>query len=61
MALGKPATQSFTAYGGVASRAVDGITNSLFNAGSCTHTEHHPSWWMVDLEKQAYVTKVIKD
>ncbi|RED98371.1 galactose-binding domain-containing protein [Marinoscillum furvescens] len=44
------ATQSSTAYDGVASRAIDGNTNGSFGAGSVTHTsDEHQPWWQVDL------------
>ncbi len=36
--LGKPTTQSNTAHGGQASRAVDGNTNGHWSRGSTTHT-----------------------
>lgn len=50
LALGAPATQSSTAAGGVASRAVDGSTNGAWSGGSVTHTNvGDPSWWEVDL------------
>ena len=51
VSLGKPATQSTTGFGGVASRAVDGNTNGVYNGGSVTHTatgDPEP-WWEVDL------------
>ena len=50
VAKGKTATQSSTAYGGVASRAVDGNTDGVFSDSSVTHTDSAAgSWWMVDL------------
>ncbi len=51
LARGKPAIQSSTRHGGIASKAVDGNKNMDFHAGSCTHTriERRP-WWRVDLE-----------
>ena len=53
MAIGKTATQSSTGFGGDASRAVDGITNGDFGAGSVTHTSMSPidnnPWWQIDL------------
>ncbi|MBG6134373.1 alpha-L-fucosidase [Longispora fulva] len=53
LAYGRPATQSTTAWGGDAGRAVDGNTNGSWGAGSITHTsdpatEANP-WWQVDL------------
>ena len=38
MAVGKPASQTSYAYGGVASRAVDGNTSGNWGDGSVTHT-----------------------
>ena len=50
IALGKPARQSTTAFGGDASRAVDGNTSGQWGAGSVTHTEDERyAWWEVDL------------
>lgn len=50
LAQGKPATQSSTEYGGVASRAVDGNTSGNWNDGSVTHTATEGApWWQVDL------------
>ena len=49
--LGK-ATQSTTAYNGVASRAIDGNTDGVYSAahGSVTHTNGSNSWWQVALD-----------
>ncbi len=50
LAQGKPATQSSTAAGGVASRAVDGNLNGNYSANSVTHTAGSAQpWWQVDL------------
>jgi len=47
---GRPTTQSSTCCGGSSSRAVDGITNSIWGGSSCTHTSrNHQPWWRVDL------------
>ena len=52
-ALSGIATQSSTAWGGVASRAIDGNTDGVFGDGSCTHSADPPSetnrFWEVDL------------
>src|SRR3954452_15332870 len=49
-ALGKPATQSSTGWGGAASRAVDGNTDGNFFDNSVTHTLLEANaWWEVDL------------
>ncbi|MCJ7622722.1 MAG: discoidin domain-containing protein [Anaerolineaceae bacterium] len=54
LAVGKPASQSSTfshPYSG-ANRAVDGVTDGQFFAGSTTHTnEDYRAWWQVDLGK----------
>jgi hypothetical protein len=49
-ALCKTVTQSSTAYGGDASRAVDGRTDGNFSNNSVSHTNYEEqAWWMVDL------------
>ncbi|KAI8489900.1 hypothetical protein Bbelb_322610 [Branchiostoma belcheri] len=61
VALGKTADQTSTlASGGAASRAVDGNTNTVFNNGSCTHTQDEtgPSWW-VDLGQPYMMTRIV--
>ena len=50
MALSKPATQSSTFDGGVASRANDGSTDGDWANGSVNYTGKGPAWWEVDLE-----------
>lgn len=51
IARGKPAKQSSTTQGGVASRAVDGNIDTIYSKGSCTHTHYDTEpWWRVDLE-----------
>ena len=50
VAAGQPASQSSEAYGGEASRAVDGSMASAWGSGSCSHTQNKvPPWWQVDL------------
>ncbi len=50
-AQGKSASQSSTAFGGVATRAVDGNTDGVYNHKSVTHTHiESNAWWEVDLE-----------
>ncbi|XP_070542883.1 uncharacterized protein [Ptychodera flava] len=58
-AYNMPAYQSSVDRGGVASRAVDGETNSDFASDSCMHTarEQDP-WWKVDLQLPHYVYAV---
>jgi len=57
----KPATQKSTAWGGVPSRAVDGVTDGNWGTGSVTHTAEDGSpepWWQVDLGAAAPITDV---
>jgi hypothetical protein len=50
VAMGKPATQSSTAFDSPAARAVDGNTDGSFEAGSFSHTDFdQQAWWQVDL------------
>ena len=59
MALGGHAHQTSTVEGYVASRAVDGNTNTVLTQGSCTHTDiEYKPWWRVKLSKYYYVRKV---
>jgi hypothetical protein len=61
VATGKPATQKSTAYGGVASRAVDGRTDGAFGGGSVTHTAEDGSaepWWQVDLGESVPIDEI---
>jgi hypothetical protein len=60
LALGKPANQSSTGFGGTADRAVDGDTNGNWFHGSVTHTnfEFQP-WWEVDLGAQTNIGSVV--
>jgi alpha-L-fucosidase len=53
LAPGKAATQSSDAYGGAASRAVDGNTSGNYFNNSVTHTAGAAAqdWWQVDLGK----------
>ena len=56
IAAHKPASQSSIAYGGDASRAVDGNRDNAWNNRSVTHTDFQDhSWWKVDLEKEESV------
>ncbi len=50
LGLLRPSTQSSSDFGGVAARAVDGLRDGNWAAGSVTHTltEARP-WWQVDL------------
>ena len=54
-----PTASSTAAWGGVASRAVDGSTNGAWDANSCTHSEGNgPHWWRVDLGRTVDVSAV---
>lgn len=60
VALGRPAFQTSTAFGGVADRAVDGNLDGGFGGGSVTHSD----WgefraWRVDLQQVRDVDQVI--
>ena len=53
IALGKRVTQSSTAFGGDARRAVDGKVDGNYAHHSVTHTEFQSKpWWQVDLDKE---------
>ncbi len=54
VALNKPATQSTTRFGGVASRAVDGNTSG----NSFTHTDFEQGWWRVDLLDEYDISRI---
>lgn len=50
IALGKTVQQSSTAYGGKASRAIDGDTDGIWRNGSVSHTAAEAqAWWEIDL------------
>ena len=61
VARGGKTTQSSTAHGGVAERAIDGNKNTDYNAGGQTHTDGSGSiapWWEVDLGKSVPVERI---
>jgi len=59
LAYNKPTIQSSTSPGGSSSRAVDGIINTNYIDGSCTHTLFEANaWWRVDLGQVDPVTEV---
>lgn len=62
IALGKPAFQSSTEYGGTAERGNDGGLSGDWNDGTCIHTGSRSSgeWWTVDLGANGTVVKVVK-
>ena len=59
IAFGKQTDQSSVSFGGVSSRAVDGISNTDYYANSCTLTdrEYNP-WWRVDLGQVEPVSEI---
>lgn len=61
LALNRTATQSSTAYSGVASRAVDGDTNGNWAGGSVTHTNASDDdhWWQVDLGSSQSIGDIV--
>lgn len=54
------ASQSSTAHGGVASRAIDGNTSGNYNDGTATHTQEGTDepWWEVDLGREMPIEKI---
>lgn len=53
------ATQSSTAYGGNAQRAVDDNTSSKWSDGSITHTNYGSSnWWKIDLGQGSEISRI---
>jgi hypothetical protein len=58
-ALGKPALQSSTSFGGDASRALDGNRDGAYASNSTTHTSaEHQSYWQIDLGAAYYIDEV---
>ena len=51
----------YFALDGDADHAVDGMRNSEFNDGSCTHTieDTDPTWWLVDLGEESVISSII--
>ena len=59
IALGKRVTQSSTAFGGDARRAVDGKVDGNYAHHSVTHTEFQSKpWWQVDLDKEETIRQI---
>lgn len=59
IALGKRVSQSSTAFGGDASRAVDGKTDGDFGHQSVTHTNFQSKpWWQVDLDSEETIRQI---
>ncbi len=59
VAAGKPASQISTAFGGAASRAVDGNTDGNYDHGSVTHTLNVTgAWWEVDLQQATTILRI---
>ena len=58
------ATQSSTAYGGDASRAIDGGQSTTYGDNSCTHTDNlsasgGENWWQLDLGRVVDIGSVL--
>jgi putative heme-binding domain-containing protein len=55
------ASQKNTAYGGVASRAIDGNTSGKYGAGGQSHTQINTldPWWEVDLGSEVPIDSVV--
>ncbi|MBU2951460.1 discoidin domain-containing protein [Tamlana agarivorans] len=59
LALNGTATQSSTANGGAASRAIDGNTNGAWSSGSVTHTSAEDgAWWALDLDGEYNIGEI---
>ena len=59
IALGKRVTQSSTAFGGDARRAVDGKVDGNYGHNSVTHTNFQSKpWWQVDLAKEETIRQI---
>ena len=62
LAFRKPTQQISTYKDAVASKAVDGVRNGDYDAGSCSHTLlSEKPWWKVDLGKQVCFIKFQKE
>ena len=59
LAFGKQTNQSSVEFGGVSSRAVDGISNTDYYANSCTRIDKELNpWWRVDLGQVEPVSEI---
>lgn len=59
VAGGKPASQISVDYSGIASRAVDGNTDGIYDDGSVTHTVAAVgAWWEVDLQQSFVIDRI---
>merc|ERR1712076_162737 len=60
VAMDGTATASSNAYGGIASRAVDGSTNGHWGGASVTHTHYESNpWWKVSMPSAYNVQTVM--
>lgn len=60
LAVGKPVSQSTTAFGGAAAAAVDGNRDGAYSGGSISHTDSNAqAWWQVDLQSDTAVGNVV--
>ncbi|HYT87857.1 MAG TPA: HEAT repeat domain-containing protein, partial [Gemmataceae bacterium] len=61
IALRGKASQSSTAYGGDAQRAIDGNTSGAYGDGSQTHTKENSKnpWWEVDLGSEGIIDSAV--
>lgn len=60
IALKGEATQSSEDYGGLATRAIDGDTNGIYNQRSVTHTKREiDPWWELDLGSVFQVDRIV--
>lgn len=60
LAIDGQAEQSSTAYGGIASRAIDDNTNGTYRNQSVTHTNNDTNaWWKVELAQTSNINQII--
>ena len=60
LAINGQAEQSSTAYGGIASRAIDSNTDGAYKNKSVTHTSNESNaWWKVELAQTSDINQII--
>jgi len=60
LAMNGQTEQSSTAYGGIASRAIDNNTDGTYRNDSVTHTQNDANaWWQVELAQTSDINQII--
>jgi len=60
LAINGQTEQSSTAYGGIASRAIDNNTDGTYRNDSVTHTQNDANaWWQVELAQTSDINQII--